>query len=175
MARSALWCALAAAALATATRLGRVFGLGYASAEGPNWLLLAAWAASLGVAVLATGRLLKGGAYVFLLPLAALGLALAEPGRAGDPRTWRLEWGVFGLVWTTVGVVLFRKALRGLDELERRVHLEAAGLALPCAVLAAAAYALFETRLPALSAQWVASGLLLTWWLGWLVATRRYR
>jgi hypothetical protein len=176
---AALWCAVAAAALAAANHIGHGMGLRYASASGQasglDWLALPAWIATLGVAALASWRLFKEGAYALVLPLAALGLGLVEPGRAGDPRTWRLEWGVFGLAWTGIAVLLFRRLVMRLDELERRVHLEGAALALGAATLGAAAYALFEPRLPALRAQWVASALLLLWWLGWLRATVRYR
>jgi hypothetical protein len=172
---SLLWCAVAAVALATADRLGQTAGLRSASATAPPYLQLLAWLATLAVAAFASWRLVKAAAYAALLPLAALGFALLEPGRAGDPATWRLEWGAFGLLWTTVAVVLFRRLLRRQDELERRTHLEGTALALALAVPAAACYALFEPFLPALRAGWVASGLLVAWWLGWLLASRRYR
>ena len=61
------------------------------------------------------------------------------------------------------------------DELERRLHLEGAALALAFGVLAAVVDALFESRLPELRGMWVAVALLVSWWLGYLAAARRYR
>ncbi len=78
------------------------------------------------VAGYAAWRLARAGIYSWLLPLAAFCLLLVEPGRAGDVRTWRLEWGVMGLVWTLAAVLVFARLLRRSDELERRLHLEGA-------------------------------------------------
>ena len=100
---------------------------------------------------------------------------LLQPGRAGDVRTWRLEWGVMGLAWTLAAVLVFARLLRRSDELERRLHLEGAFYGLAFGLVASVVYALFETRLPELRGQWVAVALLLSWWAGYLVTARRYR
>jgi hypothetical protein len=123
----------------------------------------------------AAWKLARAGVYSWLLPLAAINLVLLQPGRAGDLRTWRLEWGVMGLAWTLAAVLVFALLLRRSDELERRLHLEGSFFGLALGLVAAVVYALFETRLPALRAQWVAVVLLLGWWSGFLLCARRYR
>jgi hypothetical protein len=139
------------------------------------WLLLVVGLALIFLAGYAAWKLARAGVYSWLLPLAAINLLLLQPGRAGDVRTWRLEWGVMGLAWTLAAVLVFALLLRRSDELERRLHLEGSFFGLALGLVAAVVYALFETRLPALRAQWVAVALLLGWWGGFLVHARRYR
>ena len=131
--------------------------------------------ASILVAGFAAWKLARAGLYSWLLPLAAVNLFLLQPGRAGDARTWRLEWGVMGLVWTLAAVLVFARLLRRSDELERRLHLEGAFFGLATGLVGSVVYALFETRLPELRGQWVAVALLLSWWAGTLATARRYR
>jgi hypothetical protein len=138
------------------------------------WPLLAGLLSIL-VAGFAAWKLARAGVYSWLLPLAALSLVLLQPGRAGDVRTWRLEWGVMGLAWTLAAVLVFARLLRRSDELERRLHLEGAFYGLATGLVASVVYALFEARLPELRGQWVAVALLLSWWAGYLVTARRYR
>jgi hypothetical protein len=140
-----------------------------------NWALLVAGLASLLLSGLAAWKLARAGRYAWLLPLAALCLLLLEPGRAGEASTWRLEWGVMGLVWTLAAVLVFARLLRRSDELERRLHLEGAFWGLATGLVGSIVYALFENRLPELRGQWVAVTLLLAWWLGYLATARRYR
>jgi hypothetical protein len=140
-----------------------------------DWTQLLAGLASILVAGFAAWRLARAGVYSWLLPLAAVDLLLLQPGRAGDVRTWRLDWGIMGLVWTLAAVLVFTRLLRRSDELERRLHLEGAFYGLAFGLVASVAYALFEDRLPELRGQWVAVALLLSWWVGYLVTARRYR
>lgn len=140
-----------------------------------DWAMLLAGLASILVAGVAAWMLARAGRYAWLLPLAASNLLLLQPGRAGDARTWRLEWGVMGLVWTLAAVLVFARLLWSSDELERRLHLEGASIALAFGLVASVVYALFETRLPELRGQWVAVALLLAWWAGYLMSARRYR
>ena len=137
--------------------------------------MLLAGLASILLAGFAAWKLARAGVYSWLLPLAALNLVLLQPGRAGDVRTWRLEWGVMGLAWTLAAVLVFARLLRRSDELERRLHLEGAFYGLAFGLVASVVYALFETRLPELRGQWVAVALLLSWWVGTLATARRYR
>jgi hypothetical protein len=137
--------------------------------------LLAAGLVLVLVAGLAAWRLVRAGAYSWLLPVAALNLVLLQPGRAGDVATWRLEWGVMGLGWTLAAVLVFTRLLRRSDELERRLHLEGASFGLAQSLVASVVYALFENRLPVLQAQWVAVAMLLAWWAGFQLAALRYR
>jgi hypothetical protein len=137
--------------------------------------MLLAGLASILVAGVAAWWLAQAGRYAWLLPLAAVNLLLLQPGRAGDVRTWRVEWGVMGLAWTLAAVLVFARLLRRSDELERRLHLEGAWWALAFGLVAAVVYALFENRLPVLRGAWVAVALLIAWWVGYLAAVRRYR
>lgn len=153
------------------TRQGVVSG----AAETGWAVLLFAGLGSILVAGVAAWKLARAGRYAWLLPLAAVNLLLLQPGRAGDVRTWRLEWGVMGLVWTLAAVLVFARLLRRSDELERRLHLEGAFWGLATGLVGSVVYALFENRLPELRGQWVAVTLLLAWWLGYLATARRYR
>ncbi len=176
---AALWSAVAAVALITAIALGRAFGL-RSNAEAPwqdaSWVaLFLGWLVTLAVAALATWRLVRVGAYSGLLLLAAVALLLVEPGRAGQAATWRIEWGVFGTLWTAAAVAVFAWLIARQDERARRIHSEGAALGLAIAVCAATAYALFEGVLPPLDAQRVALALLAAWLCGRLVALYRYR
>ncbi len=169
-----VWCGLGILGTLGASVLGTVAGINY-TRPGPVlalWLL--AWAAAIALASLGAWRLLRLRAHAWLIPIAALSLVVLRPGRV-DAATWRLEWGIFGLAWTLVAAVSFARAFLGSDELERRTYVDGAALGLVILAPLAAAYALFETQLPPLTAQTVAATLLLAWWGGWLVAAVRYR
>lgn len=168
-----LWCIVAALALLTAIRLGQAFA-GRGSVGGAWLALLLASGATLAVAVLATWRLVRLGSYAGLLVLGGVGLLLVEPGRAGEAATWRIEWGVFGALWTAAAVAVFAWLLSRQDERARRIHAEGAALGLAIAVSVATLYALFEQALPALDAQRVVIALLAAWLCGRLAAARRY-
>jgi hypothetical protein len=140
-----------------------------------RWATLLVGLALIFLAGFAAWKLARAGVYSWLLPLAAINLLLLQPGRAGDVRTWRLEWGVMGLAWTVAAVLVYARLLRRSDELERRLHLEGAFFGLAFGLVASVVYALFETRLPDLRGQWVAVTLLLSWWAGTLATARRYR
>lgn len=174
-----LWCVVATFALVAAIRLGRAFGLRSATDtpwRDAAWLaLFVAWLLTLFVAVLATWRLVRTGAHAGLLVLGAVGLLLVEPGRSGDVATWRVEWGVFGVLWTAAAVGVFVWLLTRQDERSRRIHSEGGAVGLAIAVSAATLYALFEQLLPPLDAQQVAVALLLAWLCGRLIISYRYR
>ena len=127
------------------------------------------------VAGLSVWRMVRCRADSWLLPLAALNLALLEPGRAGDAATWRAEWAVGGVAATAAAVALFGRLLARTDELQRHIYVEGAAVGLLMALPLAMAYALFESWLPSLGAQWVTISLLLLWWAGWLISAFRYR
>jgi hypothetical protein len=169
------WFATAAAASAGGNVLGRLAYPRNPELEATNGLLLAAAFIGLVVAGLSTWRLVRCRADSWLLPLAALNLAFLQAGRAGDAASWRLEWGVFGIVLTVAVVLLFGRLIRRTDELQRRTSVEGAAAGLVLALPLAMAYALFEPLLPVMRAQWVTMALLLLWWGGWLAAEYRYR
>jgi hypothetical protein len=171
----ALWFVVSAVGSVGGGWLTQEVGRQYVNPPPGGFAMLLAGLASILVAGLAAWRLARAGAYSWLLPLAAFNLVLLQPGRAGDVHTWRLEWGVMGLVWTLAAVLVFARLLRRSDELERRLHLEGAFYGLATGLVASVGYALFENRLPELRGQWVAVALLLSWWAGYLATARRYR
>jgi MFS family permease len=170
----ALWFVVSAVGSVVGGWLTQEAGRRYVNPPPKNLALLLAGLLSILLAGFAAWKLARAGVYSWLLPLAAANLVLLQPGRA-DARTWRLEWGVMGLVWTLAAVLVFARLLRRSDELERRLHLEGAFYGLATGLVGSVVYALFETRLPELRGQWVAVALLLSWWVGTLATARRYR
>jgi hypothetical protein len=65
--------------------------------------------------------------------------------------------------------------VRTADELERRTHLEALSWSYTIVVVALICLALVDDVLPPLRGTWVASGMLATWFVAWLVASSRYQ
>jgi hypothetical protein len=175
-ASGALWFVVSAVGSVGGSWLARqAFRQSSGPSDAAGHLALGAGLLSVLVAGVAAWRLARAGLYAWLLPLAAVNLLLLQPGRAGDVRTWRPEWGVMGLAWTLAAVLVFARLLRRSDELERRLHLEGAFYGLVFGLVGSVVYALFETRLPELRGQWVAVALLLSWWVGTLATARRYR
>jgi hypothetical protein len=170
-----VWFFVAALASVAGSALGRIAGPRSLDPALPARLLVACALASLVVAGYSTWRMVRCRADSWLLPLAALNLALLEPGRAGDPTTWRAEWAVGGVAATAAAVALFGRLLARTDELQRRIYIDGAALGLLMALPLAMAYALFESWLPELRGQWVTISLLLLWWAGWLLTAFRYR
>ena len=170
-----IWFVVAALASVAGSALGRLAGPHILDPAFPARWLLTCGLASLAVAGFSTWRMVRCRADSWLLPLAALNLALLEPGRAGDAATWRAEWAVGGVAATAAAVLLFGRLLARTDELQRRTYIDGAALGLLVALPLAMAYALFESWLPPLRAQWVTMALLLLWWAGWLATAFRYR
>jgi hypothetical protein len=170
-----VWFAVAALASVVGSALGRLAGAHTMDPAFPARLLGTCMLASFVVAGSSIWRMVRCRADSWLLPLAALNLALLEPGRAGDATTWRAEWAVGGVAATAAAVALFGRLLARTDELQRRIYIDGAALGLLMALPLAMAYALFESWLPELRAQWVTISLLLLWWAGWLLTSFRYR
>ena len=170
-----VWFALAAVASVVASSLGRLSGVHSMDPAFPAGLLVAGMLASFVVAGFSIWRVVRCRADAWLLPLATLNLALLEPGRAGNVATWRAEWALFGVAITAAAVALFGRLLARTDELQRRIYIEGAAVGLLMALPLAMAYALFESWLPALRAQWVTMALLMLWWTGWQITAFRYR
>ena len=166
---------MAAVTSVAGSAFGRLAGPHYLEAGFPSRLLVAVALASLAVAGFSTWRMVRCRADSRLLPLAALNLGLLEPGRASDAATWRVEWGIGGIALTAAAVLLFGRLVARTDELRRHIYVEGAAIGLLLALPLAMAYALFESWLPALRAQWVTMVLLLLWWAGWLTTSLRYR
>lgn len=170
-----VWFLAAAAASIGGSVLGRWAGPHNAGNPETYRVLGLAALGAIALAAVAVWRMVRARADAWLLPLAAMNLAMLEPGRSGNPATWRTEWGVGGLVTAGVAALLFARLLVRTDELQRRVYLDGAATALLLALPLATGYALFEQMLPPLRAHWVTMALLLLWWAGWLRAARRYR
>jgi hypothetical protein len=170
-----LWSAVAGVASLAGSSLGRLAGTHSMDPAFPYRLLATGMLASFVAAGFSIWRVVRCRADSWLLPLAALNLALLEPGRAGDAATWRAEWAVGGVAATAAAVALFGRLLARTDELQRHIYIEGAALGMLMALPLAMAYALFESWLPPLRAQWVTMSLLLLWWAGWLIAAFRYR
>ena len=169
------WFLVAAASSVAGSLVGRVAGVHYMDPTFPFRPLLSVGQLCPVVTGLAVWRMVRCRADAWLLPLAALNLALLEPGRAVDPATWRLEWAVGGAIVTIVVVALFSRLLVRSDERQRHIYVDGAAIGLLMALPLAMAYALFERWLPALRAQWITMALLLLWWVGWQIAAFRYR
>lgn len=169
------WFLVAAVASVAASVVGRVAGVHSTDPSSHSSLLAIVSLACLVVTGLAVWRVIRCRADAWLLPLAAISLALLEPGRAVDATTWRLEWAVGGVITSVVTIALFSRLLARSDELQRHIYIDGAAIGLLLALPLAMAYALFEGWLPALRAQWVTMSLLLLWWAGWQIAAFRYR
>jgi hypothetical protein len=77
---------------------------------------------------------------------------------------------------TIVAVFAFVRFLGRMDELQRRLHLEALGFAFGASAILTFAYGLMENAgLPRLSYIWVLPAMVLLWGLGAAVASWRYR
>jgi hypothetical protein len=170
-----IWFVVAAVASVAGSVLGRIAGPHFVDPAFPTRWLVACSLASLAAAGFSTWRMVRCRADAWLLPLAALNLALLQPGRAGDAATWRAEWAVGGMAATAAAVALFGRLLARTDERQRHIYIDGAALGLLMALPLAMAYALFESWLPPLRAQWVTISLLLLWWAGWLLTAFRYR
>jgi hypothetical protein len=169
------WFLVAAVASVVGSVVGRVAGAHYMDPAFPFRLVLTCGQLCPVVTGLAVWRMVHCRADSWLLPLAALNLAVLEPGRAVDVTTWRLEWAVGGVIVTVVVVALFSRLLARTDELQRHIYIDGAAIGLLMALPVAMAYALFERWLPELRAQWATMALLVLWWVGWQIAAFRYR
>jgi Na+/glutamate symporter len=77
---------------------------------------------------------------------------------------------------TIFAVFAFVRFLGRMDELQRRIHLEALGFAFGASAILTFAYGLLENAgLPRLSYIWVLPAMALLWGLGAAVASWRYR
>jgi hypothetical protein len=170
-----IWFVVAAVASVAGSVLGRLSGVHSMDPAFPSRLLATGMLASFVAAGFSIWRVVRCRGDAWLLPLAALNLWLLEPGRAGDAVTWRAEWAVGGVAATTAAVALFGRLLARTDELQRRIYIEGAAVGLLMALPLAMAYALFESWLPPLRAQWVTMSLLMLWWTGWQITAFRYR
>jgi hypothetical protein len=144
----------------------------------PGWGVRAcffAGVAGLMVAGVATTRLVRRADYPWLMLVAATAIPLFQPQNKPDTLAWRLVGGATGLVLVLVAAHAFVRMVARMDELERRVNLEALAFAFGVSLVLAMAYALAQDLLPPLSGLWVSMAMIATWLVGWNLASRRYR
>lgn len=108
-------------------------------------------------------------AYVVLLPLSIYAY------RAVDQDALRAIIAVVPVVPTLLGLVAVLRAIRRMDELERRVHFEAVAFAFAATALLTFTYGLLENvDFPRISLTWVLPLMVALWGLGQALARRRY-
>ena len=108
-------------------------------------------------------------AYVVLLPLSIFAY------RAVDQDALRAIIAVVPVVPTLLGLVAILRAIRRMDELERRVHFEAVAFAFAATALLTFTYGLLENvDFPRISLIWILPLMVALWGLGQALARRRY-
>lgn len=146
--------------------------------QDPGWAvrgLALAGLACLLLAATAAVRLVRHAEYPWLMFVAAVLIPLYQPQNKPDVLAWRLVGAGYGLALVLVAVFAFVRMVARTDELERRINLEALAFAFSVSLVLVMAYALLQDLLPVLQGLWVASGMILTWLVGWNLASRRYR
>ena len=108
-------------------------------------------------------------AYVVLLPLSIYAY------RAVDQDALRAIIAVVPVVPTLLGLVAILRAVRRMDELERRIHFEAVAFAFAATALLTFTYGLLENvDFPRISLTWILPLMVALWGLGQALARRRY-
>jgi hypothetical protein len=121
-------------------------------------------------------RIVRRREYPWILGLAAVGLLFYEPLLSPTHNMVdRLAMAVRDVVLVSAAVYFLVRTMRSADELERRVQLEALSWSYSVVLVALIAYALAEDVLPPLRGPWVASALLGSWVVAWVVASIRYQ
>ena len=108
-------------------------------------------------------------AYVVLLPLSIFAY------RAVDQDALRAMVAVVPVVPTLLGLAAIMRAVRRMDELERRIHFEAVTFAFAATALLTFTYGLLENvDFPRISLTWILPLMVALWGLGQALARRRY-
>jgi len=108
-------------------------------------------------------------AYVVLLPLSIFAY------RAVDQDALRAMVAVVPVVPTLLGLAAILRAVRRMDELERRIHFEAVAFAFAATALLTFTYGLLENvDFPRISLTWILPLMVALWGLGQALARRRY-
>ncbi len=113
--------------------------------------------------------------YPWILAFAATALPMFEPSRAPYHLVDRVIFGIRDLVLVGAAVAFLVKSVRDADELERRTHLEALSWSYGIVAVALVCSALIEDVLPSIRVTWIASGMLATWFIAWVLASLRYQ
>ena len=108
-------------------------------------------------------------AYAVLLPLSIYAY------RAVDQDALRAMVAVVPVVPTLLGLAAIMRAVRRMDELERRIHFEAVAFAFAATALLTFTYGLLENvDFPRISLTWILPLMVALWGLGQALARRRY-
>ena len=90
--------------------------------------------------------------------------------------TWRYPAVLVPVVPAIFGLVGIMRAIRAMDEMQRRVHLEGVAFAFIVTVLITLSWGLLERAgMPKLPSIWVCTLMLGLWGIGNRLAARRYR
>ncbi|MEO7001308.1 MAG: hypothetical protein ABI068_05885 [Ktedonobacterales bacterium] len=94
---------------------------------------------------------------------------------ANPHGAWRPFVAVAPVIPAIFGVLAFVRFLRRMDELQRRIQLEALGLSFAATAILTFAYGFLEfVGFPAVNFVWVFPVMIMIWGLGLAVAARRY-
>jgi hypothetical protein len=96
--------------------------------------------------------------------------------RASPGSPWRFPAMLIPVFPAVYGLVAIMRFVRGMDELQRRVHLEGVAFAFATTVVVMLSWGLLERAgAPKLPTVWVATFMIALWGIGNYVAARRYR
>ena len=108
-------------------------------------------------------------AYIVLLPLSIFAY------RAVEQDGLKMLFAVVPVIPTLLGLVAILRAIRRMDELERRIHFEAVAFAFAATALLTFTYGLLENvAFPRISLVWILPLMIVLWTLGQALARRRY-
>ena len=108
-------------------------------------------------------------AYVVLLPLSIFAY------RAVEQDGLKMLIAVVPVIPTLLGLVAILRAIRRMDELERRIHFEAVAFAFAATALLTFTYGLLENvAFPRISLTWILPLMIVLWTAGQALARRRY-
>lgn len=119
-------------------------------------------------------RIARRREYPWLLALAAVALPFFDPSAAPYHGAFRVLVALRDVVLVGAAVVFVASAMRRGDELEQRVHLEALSWSYTAVLVLLIVQAMAADVLPPLRATWVASAMLASWVIAWLVRSVRY-
>ncbi|MCM2257687.1 MAG: hypothetical protein NDJ94_18795 [Vicinamibacteria bacterium] len=131
--------------------------------------------AALAVCGLAAYRIVRRREYPWLLGLVAIGLLFYEPLPSPYLIVDRVVMSVRDLLLTGASVYFIARTMRSADELERRIQLESLSWSYSIVLVALIGHALLADLLPPLRGPQVASALIASWLVAWLVASIRYQ
>lgn len=120
-------------------------------------------------------RIARRREYPWLLALTAVALPFYDPTQAPYDGPFRVVVTVRDLVLILATLGFVAQAMRRADELERRVHFEALAWSNAGILVLLLIQSMAADVLPPLRATWLASAMIGSWVLAWLMASRRYQ